>query len=76
MIDVIFSLFSLTFFAFLLIYMLFSSNTFLIVLEECFEKADRFEKLSAYEVYQPLVSSVSPAYKVEIVVKEKPANQE
>ena len=44
--------------------------------EECFEKAARFAKLSAYEVYQPLVSSVSPAYKVEIVVKEKPANQE
>lgn len=36
-----------------------------------FDEAVRFAKLSAYEVYQPVVSAVSPAYKVEIVVKDK-----
>ncbi|MBR2067047.1 MAG: DUF4230 domain-containing protein [Solobacterium sp.] len=42
--------------------------------KECYETAVRFAKLTAYELYQPLVSSVSPAYKVEIVVKEAPTN--
>lgn len=43
--------------------------------KDCFDKAERFAKLSAYEVYQPLVSSVSPAYKVEIIVDNMPTNQ-
>lgn len=36
---------------------------------ERFEEADRFAKLSAYEVYQPVVRSISPAYKVVIEFK-------
>ena len=43
--------------------------------DDYYEKAARFAKLSAYEVYQPLVSSVSPAYKVEIIVDDMPKNQ-
>ncbi len=35
--------------------------------QDCFEQADRFALLSAWETYQPLVSQVSPAYKVNIV---------
>ncbi len=42
--------------------------------KECFETAARFAKLTAYEVYQPLVNSISPAYKVEIVVDEPSTN--
>ncbi len=38
---------------------------------ERFEEADRFAKLSAYETYQPVVKSVSPAYKVVIVFQER-----
>ncbi|MCD8151098.1 MAG: DUF4230 domain-containing protein [Clostridiales bacterium] len=34
--------------------------------DERFEEADKFAKLSAYETYQPIVSSVSTAYKVVI----------
>nr|MCD7866166.1 DUF4230 domain-containing protein [Clostridiales bacterium] len=34
--------------------------------DECFEEADKFAKLSAYETYQPIVSGVSTAYKVVI----------
>ncbi len=34
--------------------------------DECFEEADRFAKLTAYETYQPIVEKVSPAYKVVI----------
>lgn len=33
---------------------------------ERLEEADRFAKLSAYETYQPIVRTVSPAYKVVI----------
>ncbi|MDY2629271.1 MAG: DUF4230 domain-containing protein [Lachnospiraceae bacterium] len=33
---------------------------------QCFEEADRFAKLSAYETYQPIVETVSPVYKVTI----------
>ena len=33
---------------------------------ECFEEADRFAKLSAYEVFQPIISEISPAYKIVI----------
>lgn len=36
---------------------------------ECFEEADRFAKLTAYETYQPIVQAVSPAYKVVIEFK-------
>ena len=39
--------------------------------DDCFEKAVRFARLSAYELYQPVVSSISPAYKVTIIVDEK-----
>lgn len=35
--------------------------------QDCFDQADRFALLSAWETYQPLVSQVSPAYKVNIV---------
>ncbi len=38
--------------------------------QECFDEADRFAKMSAYETYQPIVSSVSPAYKVVIEFQE------
>ena len=31
-----------------------------------FEEADRFAKLSAFETYQPIVKTISPAYKVVI----------
>ena len=34
--------------------------------EERYTQADRFAKLSAFEIYQPLVKTVSPAYKVVI----------
>lgn len=34
--------------------------------KECLEEADRFAKLSAYETYQPIVKTISPAYKVII----------
>lgn len=37
---------------------------------ECLEEADRFAKMSAYELYQPIVSAVSPAYKVVIKFRE------
>lgn len=36
---------------------------------ECLEEADRFAKLSAYEIYQPVVKAVSPAYSVKIEFK-------
>ena len=36
---------------------------------ECFEEADRFAKLSAYETYQPIIKTISPAYKVVIEFK-------
>lgn len=36
---------------------------------ECLEEADRFAKLTAYEIYQPIVKAVSPAYKVVIEFK-------
>lgn len=39
--------------------------------QDCFATAERFAKLTAYELYQPLVSSISPAYKVEIIVDPK-----
>ena len=39
--------------------------------DDCFEKAVRFARLSAYELYQPVVNSISPAYKVTIIVDEK-----
>ena len=35
-----------------------------------FQEADRFAKLSAYETYQPIVRTVSPAYKVVIQFQE------
>lgn len=38
--------------------------------KDCFDTAERFTKLTAYELYQPLVNSLSPAYKVNIVVKK------
>lgn len=38
--------------------------------EARFTEADRFARLSAYEVYQPIVRMVSPAYKVVIEFKE------
>lgn len=34
--------------------------------EDCFDDADRFAKVAAYELYQPIVRTVSPAYKVVI----------
>lgn len=34
--------------------------------EACLKEADRFAKLSAYETYQPIVKTISPAYKVVI----------
>lgn len=37
--------------------------------QACYDEAVRFAKLSAYEVYQPVISAVSPAYKVNITVK-------
>lgn len=37
---------------------------------ERFEEADRFAKLSAYETFQPIVKTVSPAYKVIIEFQE------
>ncbi|MEE3486498.1 MAG: DUF4230 domain-containing protein [Bulleidia sp.] len=37
--------------------------------QACYDEAVRFAKLSAYEVYQPVISAVSPAYKVTITVK-------
>lgn len=33
---------------------------------ERFEEADRFAKLAAYEIYQPIVRTISPVYKVVI----------
>ncbi|MBQ1447523.1 MAG: hypothetical protein IIZ14_09795, partial [Solobacterium sp.] len=39
--------------------------------QECFDTAVRFARLAAYELYQPVVSAVSPAYKVTIVVDDK-----
>ncbi len=39
--------------------------------DDCFETAVRFARLSAYELYQPVVSAVSPAYKVSIIVDDK-----
>ena len=38
--------------------------------KERFEEADRFAVISAYETYQPIVESVSPAYKVVIAFQE------
>lgn len=43
--------------------------------DDCFDKAVRYTRMSAYDVYQPIVSSVSPAYKVEIVVDDALKNQ-
>ncbi len=37
--------------------------------KERLEEADRFAKLSAYETYQPIVKTISPAYKVIIEFK-------
>lgn len=34
--------------------------------DDCLAEADRFAKLVAYETYQPVVSSVSPMYKVVV----------
>ena len=34
--------------------------------KDCFDDADRFAKVAAYELYQPIVRTVSPAYKVVI----------
>ena len=39
--------------------------------QECFDTAARFARLAAYELYQPVISAVSPAYKVTIVVDDK-----
>lgn len=33
---------------------------------ECLKEADRFAKLSAYEVFQPIIREISPAYKIVI----------
>ncbi len=41
--------------------------------EECLEEADRFAKLSAYETYQPLVDTISTAYKVIIEFADETA---
>lgn len=40
--------------------------------QECFDTAERYAKLSATELFQPVVESVSPAYKVNVVVAQKP----
>lgn len=40
--------------------------------DECFETAVRYTKLSATELFQPVVESVSPAYKVKVEVAQKP----
>lgn len=37
---------------------------------DCYEEAVKFAKLSIREIYEPIVESVSPAYKVEIVVSQ------
>lgn len=36
---------------------------------ERFQEADRFARLSAYEMYQPIVEAVSPAYRVAVEFK-------
>ena len=38
--------------------------------QDSFERAVKFAKLSAYELYQPVVSAVSPAYKVAIIIDD------
>lgn len=40
--------------------------------DDCFDKAARYAKLSATELFQPVVEDVSPAYKVSVVVAQKP----
>lgn len=39
--------------------------------QDCFDRAEKFAKLSAYEMYQPVVSSVSPEFKVNIEVASR-----
>ncbi len=39
--------------------------------DACFEEADRFAKVSVYETYQPIISKVSPAYKLVVEFKEE-----
>ncbi|MEE8807494.1 MAG: DUF4230 domain-containing protein [Lactimicrobium sp.] len=40
--------------------------------DDCFDKAARYTKLSATELFQPIIERVSPAYKINIQVAQKP----
>ena len=42
---------------------------------DCFDKAARYAKLSATELFQPIIEQVSPAYKLNVVVAQKPVDQ-
>lgn len=43
--------------------------------DDCMDKAARYAKLSATELFQPVIEDVSPAYKVNVVVAQKPLNE-
>ena len=42
--------------------------------DDCFDQAARYAKLSATELFQPVIEQVSPAYKLNVVVAQKPLN--